>query len=191
MSSQPPRAPRHYPQGQHLSRHAPTHPQKNDEDTPIDQLRAELGAHNLQFGIFKQQLTSQLTALLQSNNALIQTHQTLQQENTLLRDEVARLGREAAHQRAELATLRSAVHAAAGERQEDLLRADNIMQGMWGQIQNLWTELRAVDEKARSELFGWLRGSDVLLDYSILNFPLAFLYMCSKMLIHRAYHSLK
>ncbi|PYI29710.1 hypothetical protein BP00DRAFT_226380 [Aspergillus indologenus CBS 114.80] len=157
MSNQPPRAPRHHshnPLGHHL--HAPgsqAPPPKNDEDTPIDQLRAELGAQNLQFGIFKQQLTSQL-------GALVQAHQTLQQENTLLRDEVARLGNEATHQRAELATLRSAVHAAAAERQEDLLRADNMMQGMWGQIQNLWTELRAVDQKARSELFGWLSELD-------------------------------
>ncbi|PYH76681.1 hypothetical protein BO82DRAFT_406921 [Aspergillus uvarum CBS 121591] len=153
MSNQPPHAPRHHHQGQHLSHHAPTHPPKNDEDTPIDQLRAELGAQSLQFGIFKQQLTSQLTALVQNHNALIQAHKTLQQENKLLRDEVA-------HQRAELATLRSEVHAAVGEWKREIRWAGTFMQGMWDHIQKLWTELRTVDDRARSELFEWLSELD-------------------------------
>ncbi|RAK78722.1 uncharacterized protein BO72DRAFT_457758 [Aspergillus fijiensis CBS 313.89] len=172
MSNQAPRAPRIHPQVPPSHPHAlggrTTNPPRRDEDTAVDKLRTELGSHNLQFGIFKQQVTSQLNTLAQHNNTLFEAHsnlvqenKTLQQANKLLRNEIARLSNEATRQRAELATLRTEVQTAAVERQEEILRAGATAQLILSQIEDLWNALTSLDQKRRGEFLEWLEGMDV------------------------------
>ncbi|OJJ99283.1 hypothetical protein ASPACDRAFT_43949 [Aspergillus aculeatus ATCC 16872] len=172
MSNQAPRAPRIHPHVPPSHQHAlggrTTKPPMSDEDTAVDTLRTELGSQNLQFGIFKQHMTSQLNSLIQHSSTLFEAHRnleqenkTLQQANKLLRNEVARLSNEATRQRAELATLRTEMQTAAVERQEEILRAGATAQLMLSQVEDLWTALTSLDQKRRGEFLEWLDGMDV------------------------------